>query len=262
MHPFKKFLPLALLLVAGASHACSWQDPLSCVSAVTQSISAAAKSVSTTATASNQTLAPGAEAPCPLFDFGACREQRTLSAQRAIEENNYQQQLQIASARRTASTQDDGWVNSANSACSAAHFDLHTDAGQRCLQDVDKRYAEYSNRLRSGQEKIVSCREWAISKGVKWEAAQADMQLDPDQAVTPVMFKGEVEGGKDGQLTIKHYADNACVSVGRETFVLNRANLRVGHELRGYGMQTGKQMVAMIDGQSVKVPVIEAACLE
>jgi hypothetical protein len=261
MHFIRTLLTLSLLLCTGASQACSWQDPLSCVNTLTESISSAAKAVSARATTKPEQLA-GTEAPCPFFDMGACHEQRALKAQHDLDESRYQQQLQIASAHRIGGTQDDGWVNSASSACSEAHFDLHSDDGQRCLQDVDQQYAKYTSRLRSGQEKIVSCREWAISKGAKWEAAQADMQLDADQAVTPVMFKGEVESGKGGQLTIKHYSDSACVSVGHETFVLNRASLRVGQELRGYGMQTGKQMVAMIDGQSIKVPVIEAACLE
>jgi len=207
------------------------------------------------------------EAPCPRFDVFDCKkgreEQAALKQQQMQAEAIYQNQLQIALSRRAGQAQEAWYANSAESACQEAAFKPGSENSQRCVVDVERKYQDLKNKLRAGSEKIVSCREWAIAKGAKWESAQADMQLESQgEMVTPIMFSGEVSSGNKGSLTIKHYGDNACVSIKGETLVLQRASLNIGKEIRGYGMQTGQQMVAMVDGQKIRIPVIEAACLE
>jgi hypothetical protein len=195
--------------------------------------------------------------------FGFCKARQERKQQQAQDEISYQQRMNLAFTRRTGQHQGSWYADSPESACREAQFDPYTEAGQRCIRDISHKYAELQEKLRTGREKISSCREWAISKGAKWESAQTDMRLDAiAEIVTPVMFRGEVEGGKNGTLTIRHDADNACVSVNASTVVIHKTSLRVGQELRGYGLQTGRQVVQQIDGQPTRVPVIEAACLE
>jgi hypothetical protein len=212
----------------------------------------------------NNSATQAEESECNGPDpFGTCKARLERKQQLAQDEARYQQRLTVALARRTGLHPGAWYAGTPEAACKEAQFDAYTEAGQRCISDVSRRYAELKEKLRSGAEKIGSCREWAISKGSRWEAAQTDMRLDSmAEIVTPVVFRGEVEEGKNGTLTIRHAADNACVSVNANTVVIHKSSLMVGQELHGYGLQTGRQIVAQINGQSTRVPVIEAACLE
>lgn len=267
----KLVLAIGLLAASRASLACSWQDPLSCVQDLKQAVTSPAPSRAAPPAKTQTASLPQApiqatlqqDAECPLFDLlSSCKREQERKQQQARDEAVYQDQLKGAVARRTGRIQGSWVAGSAEAACSEAKFDLRSDNGLRCIRDVQQKYDEYRSRLQAGNAKIGSCREWAIAKGSRWEAAQSDLQIEREQSVTPVMFKGEVESGKNGTLTIKHFSDNACVNISAETFVLNHKNLKVGQELQGYGLQTGRQMIAMVDGQRTAIPVIEAACLE